>query len=124
MADPRQELTGNRINPTTPERQVAAFGVELDKLLYRFGCEFDIEPEDYAAVLMQASDDILHQQFQEVDEVPGLTVRFIDGPLAGELYELNYPPGYDGENCLFWEGYGTRYRLQRLASGMWQGFEI
>ena len=111
MAEPSKELTGTRINPTTPERQVAAFGVELDKLLYRFGCEFDIEPEDYAATLMQAAEDILYHEMEPDENVPGFQVRFIDGDLAGEVYELDFPPEYEKENTLFWQSETCRYRL-------------
>jgi len=109
-----------RINPTTPERQVAAFGAELDKLIYRFTCEFDIAPEDYAAALMVAAEDVLHA----VDECNGFHVRMIDGPLAGELFELSYPSGYKDERVLFWETAGAVYRLLRLPTGMWQGYEL
>jgi len=120
MAEPQTNLNP-RINPTTPERQVAAFGVELDKLLYRFGCEFDIEPEDYAATLMTAAEDIL---LHEMEEPPGFTVRIMDGPVAGEVYELAYPPDYGNEPILFWQARGARYRLHRMPTGIWQGVEV
>lgn len=120
MAEQQSNLN-TRINPTTPERQVAAFGVELDKLLYRFGCEFDIEPEDYAATLMTAAEDIL---LHEMEEVPGFTVRFADGPLAGEVYELAYPPGYNHEPVLFWQAGRARYRLHRMPTGGWKGVVV
>lgn len=120
MAESPSNRVSNRINPTTPERQCAAFGVELDKLLYRFGCEFDIEPEDYAGMLMTAAEDILHSQ----EEVPGFTVRIMDGPLAGDLYELDFPAGYTDERTLFWEIEGQSYRLHKLATGIWQGHPI
>ena len=122
----QNSIKPQRINPTTPERQVAAFGVELDKLIYRFTCEFDIAPEDYAAALMVAAEDVLH----EVDEDTGFLVRMIDGPLAGELFELSYPSGYKDERVLFWETApqagqaGAVYRLLRLPTGMWQGYEL